>query len=265
MKIFPLKTGIKSPLISLIDTEMKRLILTLTIFTLALGCAHPRLARAAAALELYPTFEAMGVIVTISPEDDPDGDMTASMEYRLSGVGPYLQGYPLTRITNTSFVGSLFWLNLAPSYDVRVQFEDPDGGLLDGTSIDATGSTRAEITIPPPTHIFYASPAGSGIVCALAAPCTLVEAVNQAEAGETVYLRDGVYATGEIDLPRSGTAGAPITLASYPGETAILDGGDPATFTWTARGEGFIMHGQRPRSPSHHRKWATPVPLPESI
>ena len=217
---------------------MKRLILTLTILTLALGCTHPRLARAAAALELYPTFEAMGVIVTISPEDDPDGDMTASMNYRLSGAGPYLQGYPLTRIKDSSFVGSLFWLESGTSYDVRVHFDDPDGGLLDGTSIDATGSTRAAITIPAPTHIYYASPAGSGTVCTLAAPCTLVEAVNQAEAGETVYLRDGLYATGEVDLPRSGTAGAPITLASYPGETAILDGGDPASFTWTAQGGG---------------------------
>ena len=46
---------------------MKRLILILTILSLALGCTHPRLARAAATLELYPTFEAMGVIVTIEP------------------------------------------------------------------------------------------------------------------------------------------------------------------------------------------------------
>ena len=41
-----------------------------------------------------------------------------------------------------------------------------------------------------------------------------------------------------ITLPRSGTAGAPIVIRSYPGETAILDGGDPATFTWTAQGGG---------------------------
>jgi parallel beta-helix repeat protein len=217
---------------------MKRFILTLTILSLALGCSQPRRARAAATLELYPTFEAMGVIVTISAEDDPDGDMTASLKYRLSGDGAYLQGYPLTRITDTRFVGSLFWLDSGTLYDVRVLFDDPDGGPVDGTSVDITGTTRAAITIPAPTQIIYASPAGSGTDCTLAAPCTLEEAITQAEAGEAVYLRGGVYATGEIDLPRSGTAGAPITLASYPGETAILDGGDPAAFTWTAQGGG---------------------------
>ena len=217
---------------------MKRLILTLTILSLALGCTHPRLARAAAALELYPTFEAMGVIVTISAEDDPDGDMTASLKYRLSGEGAYRQGYQLTRITDTRFVGSLFWLESGTLYDVRVLLDDPDGGPVDGTSVEATDTTRTTITIPSPTHIYYASPTGAGTDCTLAAPCTLEEAVIQAEAGEAVYLREGVYTTGEIDLPHSGAAGAPITLTSYPGETAILDGGDPAVFTWTAQGGG---------------------------
>ena len=51
-------------------------------------------------------------------------------------------------------------------------------------------------------------------------------------------MRGGVYYQGEFTLPRSGSSGAPIVLRSYPGETAILDGSDPATFTWTAQGGG---------------------------
>jgi hypothetical protein len=39
-------------------------------------------------------------------------------------------------------------------------------------------------------------------------------------------------------LPRSGTANAPIVFRSYPGETAILDGADPASFSWTSSGGG---------------------------
>ena len=217
---------------------MKRLIVILTILSLALGCMRPRLARAAALLELYGTFEAMGVIVSLSAEDDPDGDMNASLEYRLSSAGGYQQGFPLSRVANTRFVGSLFWLEASTEYDVRVSFDDPDGGPLDGTSVEATGSTRPNITIPAPTHIDYASPAGAGTDCTLSAPCALGEAISQAGASEAVYLLEGVYYTGEIDLPRSGTAGAPITIASNPGEMAILDGGDPATFTWTSLGGG---------------------------
>ncbi len=116
---------------------MKRIIIILAILSLALGGMHPRPARAAAALELYGTLEAMGVIVTIDPVDDPDGDMTTTLKYRMSGGGAYILGFPLSRLDNTRFVGSLFWLEAGTNYDVRVNFEDPDGGPLDGTSLDA--------------------------------------------------------------------------------------------------------------------------------
>jgi len=41
-----------------------------------------------------------------------------------------------------------------------------------------------------------------------------------------------------MTLPRSGTAGAPIVIRSYPGETAVLEGADPNSFTWTPQGNG---------------------------
>ena len=194
---------------------MKRIFLAITIISLALGSMHTRTARAAATLELYGTLEAMGVVVNISAEDDPDGDMTASLEYRLSGSGAYQVGFPPARLTNMRLVGSLFWLEPGTAYDVRVNFADPDHGSLDGTYVEATGSTRPAISFPAPTHIYYASPTGAGTGCTLAVPCALEEAINQAEAGEAVYLRGGVYYTGEITLPRSGTPDAPIAINSY--------------------------------------------------
>jgi hypothetical protein len=219
---------------------MKKIFLILTILSLVLSWSHPRPARAAASIELYGTIKSMGVIVNISPEDDPNGNMTATLNYRLSGDSPYRLGYPLTRVEPTRFVGSLFWLEPGTSYDVHVYFDDPDGGPLDRTSIDATTTTRPDVSIPVPAHIYYASPAGAGTDCSLEALCTLEEAVNQAGAGEAVYLRAGVYATGAIELPHSGTEGAPITISSFPGEYAILDGGDPATFIWTPQGGGVF-------------------------
>ena len=121
---------------------------------------------------------------------------------------------------------------------MRVSFADPDGGPLDGTSVTSTASTRAEVSIPSPTHTLVASPAGSGSACTLAAPCALGQAIGQATAGEAVALRGGVYLAGDLDMPRSGSAGAPIVVRSYPGETAILDGSDPGPLTWTAQGGG---------------------------
>ena len=208
------------------------------VLLLGLLTQCPPAARAAASLELYGTFHAMGVIVTLDASDDPDGDATAGVAYRVSGSGAYRQGFPLSRITDTRFVGSLFWLEPGAAYDVRVTIGDPDGGPLDGAILDGAASTRAEMTIPTPGNACYVSPGGGGTACSEAAPCALAEGLSQAQPGDAVVLRGGVYYDGEIDVPHSGAAGAPIVIRSYAGETAILDGADPATFSWTAQGGG---------------------------
>jgi len=198
----------------------------------------PAPTHAATQLELYGTFHAMGVIVTLTGGEDPDRDATASVEYRVGGSGAYRQGLLLSRVADTRFVGSLFWLTPGVTYDVRVTFSDPDGGPLNGAVVTGSAATRTEVTIPAPTKSYYVSPGGSGTTCSLASPCALSTAIGQAQAGQEVVLRGGVYHEGEIDLPRSGTVGTPIVIRGYAGETAILDGGDPATFTWTAQGGG---------------------------
>jgi hypothetical protein len=217
---------------------LKLILLLLALITIVEAPAGARYAStAAASVELYGTFHAMGVIVTIGAADDPDGDATAAIVYR-AGSQAYQAGFPLSRVDDTRFVGSLFWLEPGTTYDMCITFSDPDGGPLDGVMVTASGATRSEITIPSPVHSYYVAPNGSGTACSLAAPCSLTEGLSQAQAGEEVILRDGVYSQGEIDLPCSGAAGAPIVIRGYDGETAILDGADPATFTWTAQGGG---------------------------
>lgn len=201
-----------------------------------------------AALDLYGTFHAMGVIVELNSGDDPDLDAVASLEYRPTGVGSFQAGFPLTRTNLTRFVGSLFWLQAGASYDVRVTFSDPDGALH-GVAVQATASTRAEVSVPAPSHSFYVSPSGSGSACSLALPCSLQEGLNQAGPGQAVVLRGGVYYQGGFTLSTSGTAGAPIIVRGYPGESAILDGGDPATFAWTAQGGGVYRATVNTASP----------------
>jgi len=200
-------------------------------------------ARAAASLELYGTFHAMGVIVTLAPGDDPDGDATAMVEYCISGRGPYREGFPLSRVAETRFVGSLFTLEPGVCYDVRVTLSDPDGGSLAGAILEGSGCTRAEISIPSPTNSYHVSPSGSGTACTLAAPCSLAEGLNRARPGDAIVLHSGVYYQGEFELPRSGTPGAPIVIRGYSEEQAgsvVLDGADPdsAAFTWTHHAGG---------------------------
>ena len=52
---------------------------------------------------------------------------------------------------------------------------------------------------------------------------TIQEAVDRAQAGDTVYVRAGTYVE-KVTISNSGTATAPITVAAYPDEEAVIDG-----------------------------------------
>ncbi len=215
---------------------MKSIVSPVRLFALFI-CAFASRGYGAASLDLYGTFHAMGVVVNLTGGEDPNQNATGSVSYR-SGGGSYRQGFPLSRITPSRFAGSILWLDPGTSYDVRVTFVDPDGGGLNGVTVSSSASTRAEIGVPAATSSLYVSPAGSGTSCSPGSPCALAEGLSQAQAGEEVVLRGGVYYTGDLAPPRSGTPGAPIVIRGYAGETAILDGADPAVFSWTAQGGG---------------------------
>jgi hypothetical protein len=52
---------------------------------------------------------------------------------------------------------------------------------------------------------------------------TIQHAASTVTAGATVYVETGVY-NESVSFPASGTASNPITFASYPGQTATIDG-----------------------------------------
>lgn len=228
-----------------------RILIILAVLFASYSVADPprqasQAASAMASMELYGTFNSMGVIVTLTASDDPDQDAISHLEYRLAGETIYRQGFPLSRIASTQFVGSLFWLEPGHTYEVRVSFTDADHDFIDGVVLTGNSSTRAEISVPIAAHSYYVSPNGSGSACSLASPCQLSEGINRAMPGDEVVLRGGMYYQGDQTFPLSGTAGAPIVIRSYPGETAILDGADPAVFTWNAIGNGIyhtILNG----------------------
>ena len=211
----------------------RRSILVLLVGVLT---AVPSLGQAAPTLQLYGNFHTMGVIVVLESGDDPDGDVIATVEYRIGGAA-YSQGLSLTRTRTIELVGSLFWLQPGTAYDVRVSFDDPDG-TLHGVTLLGTKTTRAEVTIPPANGSYYVSPTGSGSVCALASPCSLTEGLNQANPGDEVVLRGGTYHQGEVTLPRSGANAAPIVIRAHAGEKPVLDGSDPQLFAWVHIGNG---------------------------
>jgi len=74
---------------------------------------------------------------------------------------------------------------------------------------------------------FYVAPNGSSSGDgSLARPWNLSTGLGQPASvrpGDTIWLRGGVYATGNIMVGLRGTAAAPITVAQYPGERATID------------------------------------------
>jgi hypothetical protein len=56
---------------------------------------------------------------------------------------------------------------------------------------------------------------------------TLGHALGKLSPGDVLNLRGGIYYEHEINVDVKGTAAAPITIQSYPGERAVIDGGVP--------------------------------------
>jgi hypothetical protein len=73
-------------------------------------------------------------------------------------------------------------------------------------------------------HAIFVGPAGKDTAAGTEADpfATVSHALSKAVAGDTVFVRDGVYKE-LVTFPGSGAAGAPITLRAYCGEHPILD------------------------------------------
>jgi len=69
---------------------------------------------------------------------------------------------------------------------------------------------------------------GAGDDCSEESPCGISTALKKAKAGDVVFFRGGVYSltldNNKALLLSGGSAGAPITYESYPGEKAIFNG-----------------------------------------
>ncbi|MBN1773567.1 MAG: right-handed parallel beta-helix repeat-containing protein [Deltaproteobacteria bacterium] len=90
-------------------------------------------------------------------------------------------------------------------------------GLLAVVVVAAAGTARGAP--------YYAAPTGSGSDCTLDRPCSLDTGVGRLSPGDTLFLRGGTYRQ-TVWIGTSGTGSAPIEIAGYPGETAVIDGDD---------------------------------------
>lgn len=93
------------------------------------------------------------------------------------------------------------------------------------TSIIAVTQINRSATAAPTNNTYYVAPTGNdGNPGTLTAPFkTIQHGADQAAPGDTVLVRGGTYVE-DFTVRVSGTAANPITIKSYPGETAVVDG-----------------------------------------
>jgi hypothetical protein len=113
--------------------------------------------------------------------------------------------------TGNLFAGSVLFLEPATEYEVRFTMSDPDGGAPPEPKI-VTAETRAE------PKAFE-----GGRTIEATAEKGLMNAIEQAQPGDVILLRAGVY-KGPFELKKSGTAGKPIVIRGPSDGEAVLEG-----------------------------------------
>lgn len=211
-------------------------------------CSEPQTVLETIPMELFGNLQSMGITVTLPDNNDLENDAVAFVEYRKTEE-EFQTGFSLTRIDETRFVGSLFWLQPGTSYEVKVTFLDPQSSL-NCAIVFGKGSTRGEAVIPESIRILYASPDGRGDSCIKESPCSFTEALVKSGPGTKILLRGGVYHEGEINIVRGGEEGSPLIIRSYPGESAIFDGAVPDRLQWKAHEAGIYSAELKEEKPN---------------
>lgn len=200
-----------------------RILMTVAVLSLLLTApAAAQNGSTAGSLELYPTLMSVGARLTYS--GDANANATARLEWRVPGAPVWQTGVSMTRITNSRWAGSLFWLTADTQYEVRVVITDPDGG----GSTSGTVRTRREPQALLPARTWWVATNGNdGNPGTSASPfATWQAAANVAQPGDEIRVRPGIYYQ-TLDVPRAGTSASPIALVA-DGPGVILDGSDPA-------------------------------------
>jgi len=177
------------------------------------------------------TFNNIGMEVTISAATSSSSGITMAIS-NTQAPQTWQQCHPLSRVAADRFAGSIFGLASGTRYVIRLH------SVLFSQDIFDTSFTRADSFAAPTGAIYHVAVGGndsrSGASLAQAF-ATLGHGVSIAQPGATILLHAGHYHES-IDLPRSGTAAAPILIRNAPGKSpyltvAIQPSGPPGLFT----------------------------------
>ena len=201
-------------------------------------------ASTAGSLELYPTFEAIGLRLVYT--GDANANATAHVEWRPAGDTNWQTGVTLTRITNSRWAGSILWLTPGTNYEARVVIADADGGA---TSATVATTTRSLLPATPSGRIWWVATNGSdsNAGTTTAPLLTIANAMTKVQPGDEIRVRPGIYYE-TLTTSKNGTATLPIHLTA-DGPGVILEGADPGLLhrtDWRDDGGGVFSIAYTP-------------------
>jgi len=197
----------------------------LTLFVFSLPCRAEKREIEVKNLELYPTFECLGLRLSYS--GDEDSTAAVSVRYRLKGLSQWLNAHPLSRITENRFAGSIFFLKPGAAYEVEVTITDTIGQVKEEKKIVSVTTRSDQFPVGSGRNYYVANEgndANSGTE--LDRPFqTIGKAAQVAGPGDVVWVMPGLYRE-EIKITRSGRGNAYLAFKTL-GKGVILSGTDP--------------------------------------
>lgn len=194
----------------------------------------------AGGLDLYPTFECIGVRLDYT--GDGDTDAVAALSFREKGSAAWREALPLARIRGNRFAGSIFFLTPGRQYEVRATLTDPDNPSAQ--AVAGTTSTRAfEFPSGGGRHWYVSTMGKDEDKGTREAPLrTIGRAASQAAPGDIVHVLPGLYRESVHVTARSKSSAYLVFRAEGTG--VVLSGADgrydipEGEGRWQAAGDG---------------------------
>jgi len=173
-------------------------------------------------VEVYPTFECLGIIVKCSGEADSAAGV--AVDYRMRKETLWRPAQPLNRIKGGRFAGSVFFLQPGTGYELRLKATGSGEG--DGPERIVRAATRSDRFPTGGNREYYVGPQGDD-----SWPGTIEQpfrniqkGADLARPGDVVWVLPGVYRESVL-LRNSGRSDAHISLRAR-GKGVILSGAD---------------------------------------
>eukprot|EP01084_Bolivina_argentea_P224749 379981_1 len=182
--------------------------------------------------ELYANYHTCGVTVTFNTTTFNETDILSY--YRHENSSKWILAHSFSPIVtqNNRYATSIIDLKPGNTYEIRVELKE----LPQQNTIHSV-ATRNETDIIQNTFInilFVSNESIDNTQCSNINPCTLLSALQIANPGDQILLKNGIYYSsfGGINMYRSGNTTHRISIKGESRNGVIIDGSYPYNYSW---------------------------------